>query len=164
MNPPTPLDDDEHEDLVAYLDGELDEEAARSLETRLNLDASVRAEADSLKRTWDLLDYLPRPEPSPDFTHKTLTKLSTRGTRTALQPGPRVRRWLLRLAWVAGIVATTLTGYALTLKLLPQPSREKELVRDLRLIENLRVYEQVETMDFLRELDRPELFGDNNDP
>ena len=30
-----------------------------------------------------------------------------------------------------------------------------------RLIENLRYYEQAESLDFLRELDRPELFGDD---
>jgi hypothetical protein len=42
----------------------------------------------------------------------------------------------------------------------PRPT-EQDLVRDLRLIENLRYYEQAESLDFLRELDRPELFGDD---
>ncbi len=70
------LNERDKEDLVAYLDGELDEEAARALEAKLNLDPQARAEADALKQAWGLLDYLPRSEPSPTFTHRTLEKLS----------------------------------------------------------------------------------------
>ena len=44
-----PLSDDDRADLVAYLDGELDEEASRALESKLSLDPKARAEADSLK-------------------------------------------------------------------------------------------------------------------
>ena len=70
-----PLSDDERADLVAYLDGELSGEAAREIEARINLDPTVRAEVESLNRTWELLDYLPKPEPSPNFTERTLSRL-----------------------------------------------------------------------------------------
>src|SRR5262249_41070651 len=66
------LTDEDRANLVAYLDGELDAEAAQALEAKLSVDPTARAEADALKRTWELLDYLPRPEPSPSFTHRTL--------------------------------------------------------------------------------------------
>ncbi len=56
-----PLSEQEKADLVAYLDGELGGEAARSLEAKITLDPAARSEAETLKRTWDLLDYLPRP-------------------------------------------------------------------------------------------------------
>jgi hypothetical protein len=62
-------------ELVAYLDGELDPAAARKVELRLAADPSARAKAAALKKTFDLLDYLPRPEPSPTFATRTLDKL-----------------------------------------------------------------------------------------
>jgi hypothetical protein len=76
-----PVDPFEAE-LVAYLDGELDAAAARRVEARLASDAKARARAASLKKTFDLLDYLPKPEPSPTFTSRTLDKLP------AIQPQP----------------------------------------------------------------------------
>ncbi len=62
-------------DLVAYLDGELDPIAARKVEVRLATDPAARAKAAALKKTFDLLDYLPRTEPSPTFTTRTLDKI-----------------------------------------------------------------------------------------
>ncbi len=42
----------------------------------------------------------------------------------------------------------------------PRP-HERDLVRDLRIIENLRYYEPVESLEFLRELDHRDLFGED---
>src|SRR4051794_1130478 len=78
-----PLSEQDRADLVAYLDGELTGEAARAVEARISLDPRVRAEAETLKRTWDLLDFLPRPEPSPSFTQRTLSKVAP-----VRRPGP----------------------------------------------------------------------------
>ena len=64
-------------ELVAYLDGELDPAAARRIETKLASDPQARAKATALKKTFDLLDYLPKPEPSATFT-TSLPKLSPR--------------------------------------------------------------------------------------
>jgi len=69
-------------DLVAYLDGELDDAAARRVEIRLATDPAARQKAAALKKTFDLLDYLPRPEPSADFTTRTIDKIP------ALKTGP----------------------------------------------------------------------------
>ena len=160
MSQPSPLDDKDRADLIAYLDGELDGEAARAIEARISREPAVRAEAESLKRTWDMLDYLPRPEPSPSFTHRTLDKLSTHATRAALRPRRPVRRWLLGAGWAAAVVLVGLVGYLGAVALTPPKPTPRDLVRDLRLIENLRAYEDVEMLEFLRELDRPDLFGD----
>src|SRR5262245_50467965 len=104
MTTPAPLNDDEREDLIAFLDGELDEEKAHALEARITLDPTVRAEAETLKRTWDLLDYLPRPEPSPAFTNRTLDRISMRETELALRPARPLRRWLIGIGWAAAVV------------------------------------------------------------
>jgi anti-sigma factor RsiW len=168
-NPP-PLTDEDRANLVAYLDGELDGKTARALEVKLNLNPKARAEAEALRRAWDLLDYLPRPEPSASFTHRTLDRLSA----LRLRPAPSVGRhawlrWGFGLGWVAAVLLAGVGGYA-AVSLLPRrsppPTRTEEfdpvLVRDLRVIENLHQYEQVDNVSFLRDLDDPDLFGDDS--
>src|SRR5262249_20930595 len=62
-NPDVPADalpDPEEAELIAYLDGELDPADARRVEDRLDEDPTFRAKADALKKSYDLLDYLPR--------------------------------------------------------------------------------------------------------
>src|SRR5258708_13276813 len=78
----SPLDDDERAELIAYLDGELDAKSARRMEAKLNTNPAIRAEAESLKRTWDLLDYLPKSEPSPTFTQRTMHRVTSVQTTT----------------------------------------------------------------------------------
>src|SRR5438105_4174376 len=72
----TAPDDERQADLIAFLDGEMDEAGAREFEGRLRREPNLRAEADALKRTWELLDFLPQPEPSPTFTSRTLDKVA----------------------------------------------------------------------------------------
>jgi len=75
-NDPSPTGPDPDDmDLIAYLDGELDEPEARAIEDRLTSDPNARAEAEAYKKTYDLLDYLPKPEASPDFATRTLTRI-----------------------------------------------------------------------------------------
>src|ERR1051325_5882976 len=94
------LSDEERATLVAYLDGELDEAAAQAIEARLSSDPHARAEADTLLRTWDLLDYLPRTEASTSFTHRTLERLAVRtSSQPVVRPGRRVPGWLLVAGW-----------------------------------------------------------------
>src|SRR4051812_19964027 len=103
------LSDDDRAELVAYLDGEVTGQAARAIEAKLSLDPRWRAEAESLKRTWDLLDFLPKPETKADFTERTMSKLApirpTSGAAGA--PGLGVR-WLLVGAWAAALLLALL--------------------------------------------------------
>ena len=71
----TPVADPFEAELVAYLDGELEAPAARRVEARLATDPQARAKAAALKKTFDLLDYLPKPEPSATFATRTIDKL-----------------------------------------------------------------------------------------
>jgi anti-sigma factor RsiW len=155
------LSDEDRATLVAYLDGELDEEAASRVEARISNDPTVRAEVETMKRTWDLLDYLPRAEPSPNFTHRTVS-LVTGAQRAALLARQRRRRWLVAAGWAAAVVLAGLGGFAGVTYLAPRGPTDEELVRDLRVLENRRLYEQVEDLGFLKKLDQPDLFGDDN--
>ena len=159
-------DDDDQDELVAYLDGELDEQAARAVEAKLNVDATAREEADTLRRTWELLDYLPRAEPSPNFTHRTMERLEpvVRTTMIRVRPWKRWRPLALGMGWAAAVLLAGAGGfYGMTVyQARSHRHQEQELVRDLRIIENKRLYEHVDDIEFLRELDHPDLFGDEH--
>lgn len=165
-----PLTDEDRDELTAYLDGEADAATRARIETRLNRDPEWRAEADTLRQAWEMLDQLPKPEPSPTFTSRTLDRLaavrppaSGPTTTIYLPHPPRVpARW-----WAyAAVIATGLgIGWAAT-GWLTQPAVVKpddpQLIRELRLVDNLPQYQAVETMDYLHALD--ERFGEGAGP
>ena len=169
-----PLSDEDRENLVAYLDGELDAKTARILEAKLHLDAEARAEAEALRRTWEMLDYLPRPEPTATFSSRTLERVTAAQLQTLALPAEQRRwpYWVLGAGWAAALLLAGTLGFAgvnwLT-KSQPAPHREAPridvdqlLVRELRLMENKRLYEWVDDLSFLRQLDDPDLFGDES--
>jgi anti-sigma factor RsiW len=160
MTKPSRFSAQERADLVAYLDGELGGEAARKLETKLNLDPDARAEAEALKRTWDLLDYLPRPEPSGSFTVRTMSRITPIQGQPRAWPNPRWRAPLFGMGWAAALVIAALSGYGGFNRFVPREPGDRELVRDLRLIENKHLYDLVEDVDFLHALDQLDLFGE----
>ncbi len=155
------MSDDERATLIAYLDGELDEEAVRRVEARISQDPAVRAEVESLKRTWEMLDYLPRAGPSPTFTHRTVS-LVTGEHNATLQARRRRRRWLLAAGWAAAVLVAALGGFAGVTRLMPHEPTDEELARDLRVIENRALYERADSVEFLKQLDQPDLFGDDS--
>lgn len=162
MARPFPLTDKERADLIAYLDGELHGEARRNIEAKINLFPEVRAEAESLKRAWDLLDFIPKPPaPSPSFTEQTISRLGT--MRFAKKASSARTNWRQRarvLAWLAAVVLAFFAGWWAYSRFVPWAPGEQELVEDLRIIENLRLYQQADSIDFVKKLDRPELFGE----
>ncbi len=168
MTNPKPLNEAERAEIVAYLDGEMDEGQARAMEAKINSDPLVRAEADALKRTWDLLDYLPSKPPSPSFTQRTVSQVT--GVPSKQNPqtlsGRVSRSWkpfALGIGWAAAVLLVGGIGFAVTTKVLPREPTDDELSRDLRVIENKKAYEQIDDLDFLKQLDHPDLFGDDPD-
>ena len=113
-----PLNDDERAELVAYLDGELDEQATQAVEARIATDPDTRAELDTLKQTWGMLDYLPKADPSPNFTHRTMEKLTlehvggiTASGRLASSAPPRPSTAWTVMGWAASILIAVGLGY-----------------------------------------------------
>ncbi len=232
-------------DLVAFLDQELDPRRAAIIETKISLDPKIRAEADSLRRTWELLDFLPKPpEPSATFTSRTLEKIvpplsksaastvaspssstnddgspapasttSDNGSKTSLSrrrlcpcpsSGPIVTTastsvdgsqatssvdssaslsqrpllsgssasWPSRLGWLTAMFMALLAGYGGRhlwtaslggpVRTPPQAEPAPFLESDASVVENLRWSRHIEDLEFLRELDQMELFGDEH--
>lgn len=173
---PDPPDDDlvSDEDLVAYLDGELPPDDERTVEAHLAADADARARADELKRTYDLLDYLPRPAPSESFTTRTITAVMplVPGAASGSQfvPARPRRRWPEVAVWAAvAVAAVALGGFAHRLVVPPVGKRdEPPTADDYKLMARLPLYAGVDDLDFLRALEKTDLFdaggaGDHSD-
>jgi anti-sigma factor RsiW len=158
------LDENDRETLTAYLDGELDDAQTEALETRLGQDAKLRAELETMQKTWGMLDFLPKAELSPDFTNRTIDRLTLAGQSTQLAGRPstfrRVATWTMAclLAAVVGV-----GGAAAVRRYAVKPIDPNEsLVPDLRLLERLRAYEKIDDLDELRALDQPDFFGEES--
>jgi hypothetical protein len=175
--PGPPADAAPDADLIAYLDGELDGEEARDVEAQLALDPEVRDKAEAYKKTFDLLDYLPKPEPSPDFATRTLTRLqpvagapaatavyvpALSGTASAVPPRSG---WFGGLVWLAAALVALVGGYAAHAALRPylNPPARFDL-DDVRVVENLPLYVGVDDLEFVRSLDTPGLFAPDPSP
>ena len=102
----------EQENLTAYLDHELDDAGAEQVTAALSRRPEVRKEAETLRKTWEMLDYLPRPVAPKSFTEQTLTRLSaTKGI--LLQQGMKWRRYAI-YGWVACLLTAGAFGFWLT--------------------------------------------------
>jgi anti-sigma-K factor RskA len=147
------------EELVAYLDGELDAAGASRIERRLADDAAYRSRLAQLQRAWDMLDTLQRAEADDDFARSTVEMIAIKAVDDAKTGQMRaVRR--RSLAWV-GMAATALVaataGYFLLQWRLDRPNRE--LVRDLPVIERIDEYRDADSVEFLQQLHQERLFA-----
>ncbi len=180
-------DDDsiaEDAELIAYLDGELDPTAAAAVEAELARNPQLRERAEAYKKSFDLLDYLPKPEADPSFTTRTLTRLQpalesatlpqgpsgsqpvvvSNSTVTIPVPSPRRSHWhKLEVAfWLMGLVIALVLGYgthsAARPYFWPQPKDPEPTAAEIAMIENLPLYIGVDDLDFVIKLDRSNYF------
>ena len=151
------------EELVAYLDGELDAESARRIEALLASDPQTRRRLESLERTWDLLDELDTAPVGEPFTQTTLEMVAVAADRDAERdrieaPGRRRRNWKILGLF---LLASALAGFAAVALFWPNPNRR--LLEDLPVLEALDEYRQVESIDYLRKLRDEGLFEASGD-
>jgi anti-sigma factor RsiW len=158
--PTNPIDSDEalQEQLVAYLDHELDDPSCRRIEQLLASDPKVREMLRQLERTWGSLDLLRRAEVDESFTHATLEMVAVAASEELVQQHREVRRrrgwrWLVGSA---GLLTAGIAGFFASPWLWPNP--DEQLLRDLPVIENLDQYRQIDDIEFLRLLYHEGLF------
>ncbi len=151
-----------HDELTAYLDGELDSEAVRRVEDRLARDADYRRELQRMQRAWDLLDGLPRATVNESFTNSTLEMVAVAAAQDAQAVQARVpyRRRLRQGASVAAAAAAIAMGFVLGHWL--WPSTNEQLLRDLPVLQHFELYYQADNIDFLHQLDREGLFAEGD--
>jgi anti-sigma factor RsiW len=156
------LSEGDRANLVAYLDGELDEREEQAMATKLTQSVSGRREMESLQKTWEMLDLLPRPTAPDDFASRTLTeveKLDLKGARFASAAGSVARRVAMVAASAAALLLSVATGYAATRWLWPDPTAR--LTRELPLAEHLDEFRDAGSFEFLELLDRSPTFNES---
>ncbi|NLX54451.1 MAG: hypothetical protein GXY58_05000 [Planctomycetaceae bacterium] len=155
--------DDVYEQLVAYLDGELDAETSQQVERRLAENVEYRRELQQLQRAWDMLDELPRAEVSESFTQTTveMIALSVAEELATVPRRNRLRAWSVWCAAGIGPLLAALVGYLAVSSYLDRPNAA--LQRDLPVIENMDLYEVADSIDFLRQLEATGLFAEESD-
>jgi len=164
-SPDNEISDDGEEELVAYLDGELDSEAITRVEMRLSADADYRQRLAELQKAWELLDKLPRSEPTEAFTNSTIAMVAITANsevETSNLRRNRLKRWVGPLAAMA-VGMAGIIGFSLTRAVLTDPN--EVLIEELPVIENLDLYLYADDIEFVRSLDQSGLFagGDEDD-
>jgi anti-sigma factor RsiW len=151
----TPID----EEIVAYLDGELDSEAEARVVRRLSEDAAYRSRLGQLQQTWDLLDNLRGTEADDEFTASTVAMVAVQAEQESKSQQVRIvrQRSFAWLALAAVVLLSMAGGYAVLYRSLTREDRN--LVRDLPIIERVDEYRSIDDVDFLKALARENLFA-----
>jgi hypothetical protein len=157
---PTNLDQLD-EQLVAYLDGELEPQAARNIENLLAGDEYARRRLNQLASSWDLLDQLPRATVDDLFARTTVEMVALAAEEDVVQtqakdPARRRRRWLeVGIA----VLAAAIIGFVVIV--LAVPDQNDLLLRDLPVVKNLELYRDAGNLEMLKQFQAANLFTDN---
>jgi hypothetical protein len=143
-----------HDELVAYLDGELAPEDCRAVEERLANDAAFRQQLRDLDQAWEALGALPSTAVDDGFARTTIElacvaaeeDLSHRKVLAAVENRSRTR-W-----WIAGGVAAAVIGFMMVRALAVH--RNNMLLADLPVIEQVNALSHTRDVDFLRKLSK----------
>jgi anti-sigma factor RsiW len=147
------------EEIVAYLDGELDSDAEARVVRRLSDDPAYRARLSQLQHAWDLLDNLRGAEADDEFTASTVAMVAVHAEQESKSRQMRVVRQR-SYAWLglAAIALLSIAGgyYVLLLRV---TRADRNLVRDLPVIERVDEYRNIDDLSFLKALERENLFA-----
>ncbi|MEQ8763553.1 MAG: hypothetical protein RL885_06480 [Planctomycetota bacterium] len=141
--------EDIREHLVAFLDGEIQDEALRAkIERALESDPSLAREAQQLETSWKLLDAAsPRERAPKDFVSQVVGRVH--------RPKP-ASRWRLRWRWIGPVAAAIVVALAMwamwpdegerlkTRDELALEDRNAPEVDDLEVIRSLHLLEDLE--------------------
>lgn len=160
----TRLSAEQRENLVAYLDGELDEVASQEVEQILSESPVARHEVDMLSRTWDLLTVLPGAKASEDFSRKTLTSIraaeASQGGIDGDAVARQVKRGLVLAAAVAVLAVCGVIGFHGMKTGVPNDA--DLLLNDFDVIEHLDEYQEIGDIEFLKTLQAKRTLADYN--
>ncbi len=142
------------ERIVAYLDGELSAEESAQVEQQLATDADFRQALQGAERAWTALDELPMVQADKELAHTTMEMVVDAArndieAKTIALPVQR-RKHKTKTALLATMAM--LLGALVFRVLWNNPNRR--LLADLPVIQNVDIYSQFQSVEFLQHLDR----------
>lgn len=141
------------ETLVAYLDGELSPEETVTIDQQIEQDQALQKRLEDLRTSWDLLDELPAPEPTPDLAQTTIEMV-------ALSMREQDRSWLgwlkgnVWLAVLAGALSTLALGTLVSAGV--SHFRMNALMEDIPILLNFRELSGLDSAEWLERLTKIE--------
>lgn len=161
----TRLSGEERENLVAYLDGELDPQQIREIELALGRNPVARHDVDMLARTWDLLETLPQQQVGEQFVTETMSLvIGAELGDEQIDPLAPIKARNRTLWWSFAIVLSTLAlvaGFVIAGWLVPNPT--DELLRDYEIVAELDKYLEAQDVDYLQKLADIKEFSDTEE-
>ena len=160
MNTDSPKSTDPADQLVAYLDGELDTAQTAAVEEQLRKDPALRQQVEKLDRTWSMLDALEPVAASENFSQQTMATV----VATCAQPNPAEPGLLSQLLAAAATRQTAVwfsvgilgTCIGLGIQFLRGPSddyqRSARLLNDLEMLERYPLYISIPNVSALQQL------------
>ena len=145
-------EDQKHERLVAYLDGELSAEESEALESELGSSDEIRSALRDFDRAWNALDALPLSNTEPDFAKSTVAMVAAEAAKEVaqkttelpvLQKRARRNSWLLVLG---GALLGAMLVWAVNLR------KDRLLIVELPVVDHATVIAQVDDIEFLKRL------------
>lgn len=160
----TRLTPEQREELVAYLDGELDSSRQETIESSLSANQVARHDLNQLSKTYDLLNLLPRVTPNADLTQRTLSRIEVREsqvwTAKSFSLG-KLRRYAMGAIWFVVISATAVGAFQFSQQFKPDPVQL--LLEDLPVIENVDRYSVIDgDIELLRKLREEKIFEEDS--
>jgi hypothetical protein len=156
-------DDARTEELVAYLDGELPDAAARRVEQLLATDDDYRRQLGELDQAWSALESLPTPTVDDRFARTTIEMVALAAQkdlthRTAAETADARQRMLKFAAFGLALVVASFAAARMLL-----PSQNRALVADLPAVARIDELTQIGDIDFLRGLTQLDIQQFNSD-
>jgi hypothetical protein len=112
-----------------------------------------------MQRTWDALDVLGRVDASEAFTRTTVEFVAVHAAKDVQhEKGRQTRRQIWSwVGWTACGLAAAAAGFFALTQVLARPDRQ--LVRDLPVLERVDEYRNADSLEFLKALDESGLFA-----
>ena len=152
-----------NEELVAYLDGELNRDSAARIEDELSTNEEYRLRLKQLQQAWDLMDELPREDVDETFTQSTVELVVVSAESEANSTMVREKSWRMAV-WVLGLLGASAAvwgGFSLVNQVNDRDNQQ--LLDDLPLVQEIEVYNSIESMEFLMELNASGVFEEESD-
>ena len=162
-NEPPPKSPNQLEQLVVYLDGELNDQQSAAMEKRLRNDPELRRMADELDRTWGLLDALEPVVAGEKFSQQTMKTVVTSSAHAEQQRPASLQKLLSTfassqaLAWFGIGVLGTLCGLGLSTFRSPSEESAKaiQLLRQIDILDRYPQYSIIPDVASLQQLRLP---------
>ena len=139
-------------ELVAYLDGELDEQTNERIEQTVAGNEVARREIERLSRVYDLLDELPLEQPSQEFTQTTVSAVRAEVVEEGSLGRIRdaVQRW--KPVVLTAVAATLVTTLGTVLGSATLRSRSEQRLRLVPVARDLPKLEAIGEIEFVTRL------------